>query len=147
MAAVLLWRQPTFFVFLPTFTLGLVPCMWLCHTYPSDRCRPMCCTVRGRDPHSSFCYAGCFSTHVLLQSKTFPVTINVFVLHSNDILQFDQPAVQHHLRVLHWGHLSSHDSLQHVSLQFSRLSQLKNSVFYDTMRGSQSSAGAFRARS
>lgn len=35
--------------------------------------------------------------------------------HSDDILQSYQPAVQHHLRVLHWGHLSSHDSLQHVS--------------------------------
>lgn len=35
--------------------------------------------------------------------------------HSNDILQSYQPAVQHHLRVLHWGHLSSHDGLQHVS--------------------------------
>ena len=35
---------------------------------------------------------------------------------SNNILQSYQPAVQHHLRVLHWGHLSSHDGdLQHVS--------------------------------
>ena len=34
---------------------------------------------------------------------------------SNDILQPYQPAVQHHLRVLHWGHLSGHDGLQHVS--------------------------------
>lgn len=41
--------------------------------------------------------------------------LSVPLYHSNDILQFDQPAVQHHLRVLHWGHLSSHDGLQHVS--------------------------------
>lgn len=37
------------------------------------------------------------------------------VRYSNNILQSYQPAVQHHLRVLHWGHLSSHDGMQHVS--------------------------------
>lgn len=37
------------------------------------------------------------------------------VCYSDNILQSYQPAVQHHLRVLHWGHLSSHDGMQHVS--------------------------------
>lgn len=37
------------------------------------------------------------------------------LVYSDNILQSYQPAVQHHIRVLHWGNLSSHDGLQHVS--------------------------------
>lgn len=110
------------------------------HTYPSDRCRPMCCTFRGRDPHSSFCRALFSCSRFYCKSKMFPSDhecLCVRLSHSNDILQFDQPAVQHHLGVLHWGHLSSHDGLQHVSLQSSRLGQTDK-------LGGRSSAGAFR---
>lgn len=42
-------------------------------------------------------------------------SLSLVFCHSNNILQSYQLAVQHHLRVLHWGHLSSHDGLQHVS--------------------------------
>lgn len=76
--------------------------------------------------------------------------------HSNNILQSYQPAVQHHLRVLHWGHLSSHDGLQHVRyllrLYCIRRSpapanwfiQQKNPVFSRIMSGTHSPDGAFR---
>lgn len=61
--------------------LGTLLCMWLCHTYHSDRCRALHCTVRGPDLHSA-CFDAevlwVFSVYVLLQLNMFLVTTTLF---------------------------------------------------------------------
>lgn len=56
-------------------------CMWLCHTYHSDRCRALHSTVRGPDPHSA-CFDAevlwVFSGYVLPQLDMFLVTTTLF---------------------------------------------------------------------
>ena len=52
----------------------------------------------------------CITNETLTYNK-----MSVSLCYSDNILQSYQPAVQHHLRVLHWRNLSSHDGLQHVS--------------------------------
>ncbi len=60
-------------------------------------------------------YLSAFTMIYLTKDPLNNVKPASLLCHSNNILQSYQPAVQHHLRVLHWGHLSSHDGLQHVS--------------------------------
>lgn len=52
--------------------------------------------------------------HTVLKSKAIHEL--PFLLHSHDVLQSDQPAVQHGVRVLHRRHVPCHVSLQHVRM-------------------------------
>lgn len=107
----------------------------VCHADRSDWCRALYCTV-GVSSSSigeldvtqivhvyvvlqkyfgvlSVTYC-CATEDALNNNNSLSLSLCRLCL-SNNILQSYQPAVQHHLRVLHWGHLSSHDGLQHVS--------------------------------
>lgn len=55
------------------------------------------------------------STSFWVNNNSLSLSLFVRLCFSDNILQPYKPAVQHHLRILHWGHLSSHDGLQHVS--------------------------------